>query len=128
MTAFAGETYTEIAFFYKELAPSGHELTEQESSASREHLEEAAAADRHLDASREVFSRRDWDVTQLMLGELRSLRHGLALALSGDQARRALAPTVDEQGVSTFIMNERVNGASYEEAIARLTARVEAEA
>jgi hypothetical protein len=128
LTAFAGEAYTEIGTFYKELAPDGRALTEQESTASREHLEEAAVADRHLDASREVFSRRDWDVTQLMLAELRSLRRGLALALSDDPARRALAPTVDELGVRTFIMNERVNGAGHEGAIARLTARLEAEA
>jgi hypothetical protein len=116
----AGQTYTAVAVFYKELAPDGRALSDGEQVAARSQIEDAAATDRELDLARGGFPERDWEPIRLMLGELRSLRRSLVLALSQDPERRALAITIPEAGVRTFVMNQRVSGASHEEAIARL--------
>lgn len=115
----AGETYNALAVFYKELAPDGRELSAAEQSAVRSQIEDAAAADRELDLARGSFPERDWEPTRLMLGELRSLRRSLVLALSSDPERRGLVVTIPEAGVRTFVVNQRLAGASHEEAIAR---------
>jgi hypothetical protein len=115
-----GEAYTEAAFFYKELAPDGRELSAAERAAAEEHVETAATVDRELDLTRELFSEQEWSQTRLMLAEFRSLRRSLTLALSSNPHRRSLALSLDEAGVRTFIMNQRVNGASHQDAIERL--------
>lgn len=115
-----GEAYTEAAFFYKDLAPDGRALSPEERSTAEAHVEMAATIDRELDLFRELFSEHDWSQTRLMLAEYRSLRRSLTLALSSDPGRRGLALSLDEAGVRTFIMNQRVNGASHEDAIERL--------
>jgi hypothetical protein len=115
-----GEAYTATAIFYKELAPDGRELSAEERAATEEHVETAATVDRELDLARELFSQQDWSQTRLMLAEFRSLRRSLTLALSSDPDRRSLALSLDEAGIRTFIMNQRVNGASHQDAIERL--------
>jgi hypothetical protein len=115
-----GEAYTATAIFYKDLAPDRRELSAEERAAAEEHAETAALVDRELDLARELYSEHDWSHTRLMLAEFRSLRRSLTLALSSDPRRRDLALSLDEAGVRTFIMNERVNGASHEDAIERL--------
>lgn len=121
-----GEAYTATAIFYKDLAPDGRELSAEERAAAEEHVETAALVDRELDLAREVFSEHDWSHTRLMLAELRSLRRSLTLTLSADPHRRELALSLDEAGVRTFIMNERVNGATHERAIERLKVKMAA--
>lgn len=121
-----GEAYTETAVFYKELAPDGRELSAEERAAAAEHVETAATVDRELDLARELFSEQDWSHTRLLLAEFRSLRRSLTLALSSDPGRRSLALSLDEAGARTFIMNERVNGASHHDAIERLKAEMAA--
>jgi hypothetical protein len=115
-----GEAYTATAVFYRDLAPDGRELTPEERAAALDRVETAAAVDRELDLAREFFSEEQWSKTRLMLAELRSLRRSLTLALSSDPGRRGLAVSLDEAGVRTFIMNQRIHGASHEDAIERL--------
>lgn len=115
-----GEAYTATGFFYKDLAPDGRELSAEERAAAEAQVETAAAVDRELDLARGLFSEQDWSTTRLMLAELRSLRRSLTLALSSDPRRRGLAVSLDEAGVRTFIMNQRVQGASHQDAIERL--------
>jgi hypothetical protein len=115
-----GSTYTATAVFYKALAPDGRRLDEPERAEALEHVEEVAACDRVVDLEREAFSQKDWEATHLMLAEMRSLRRSLILALSEDPDRRALAVTLPEARVRTFVMNERARGASWEAAVAKL--------
>lgn len=114
-----GDMYTAVAVFYKQLAPDGRELSDEERIAARQQIEAAAAADRELDLARGIFPQSDWEPTRLMLAEIRSLRRSLVLALSPDPGRRALVVTIPEAGVRTFVMRQRLAGATHEEAIAR---------
>jgi hypothetical protein len=119
-----GEAYNATAVFYRDLAPDGRELSSEERSAVQEQVETAAAVDRELDLARGFFSEEEWTKTRLMLAEFRSLRRSLTLALSSDPGRRGLAVSLDEAGVRTFIMNQRINGASHEDAIERLKVEI----
>jgi hypothetical protein len=118
----------ETALFYKQLDPDGRELRGEDRAKARELLEAGAACDRRIDRDRYQFSQSSWDLVSLNLAQFRAMRRSLVLALSDDPARRAKAMPAGELQSRVFVMNERLNGASYEEAWDRLQAAIAAQA
>jgi hypothetical protein len=78
-----------------------------------------------MDVASPAFSRTDWEPTVMMLNDLRSVGWNIVLALSENPQRRRLAMGEGESRVRAWLLKERIAGASWEEAYARVRAIAE---
>ena len=113
---------------YEQVNPDGRPLSAPERTTVSEHLRKDAAFSRRLDRAASSLSRGDWEPAQLTLSFQRSLNRSLVPALSDDPERRRLAMSQPEVRGRAWVLQERVRGASWEQALARVQAIAEAAA
>ena len=114
------ELFVAACQLYPRLDADGRTLTGAERQEMLSQIRAIAVIDREVDRQSAMFSVADWQAGVIQLAELRSIRRSLALMLSTDPERRRLAMTLPQFRERLFLAQQRITGASWDEALAAL--------